>query len=84
MSDEVKEFGERRFLTLESQSEIDFLLKRRNALKKAADGRALGGASFEKEMRLYEYVNEILKSGGILKCIHGFNKRNDAYLLCKL
>ena len=64
VSDEVAEFGEERFLKLKSPDQIEFLKRKRDALKRAALGKELGGESSEKERRLYEYVNEILNCGG--------------------
>ena len=59
--DEIEaEFGKEKFLTDISGAKRDFLIRRRDALKRAALGKETGGENAESESRLYAYINDIL------------------------
>lgn len=60
ISDAEAEFGKKEFLTSPSGIKRDFLLRRAEALRRAAEGKETGGEDAAAERTLYNYVNEIL------------------------
>lgn len=57
------EFGKKEFLKDPSGVKREFLMRKANALLRAAEGKAEGGEKNSKEKRLYDYVNDILSKG---------------------
>ncbi len=57
------EFGKEEFLTYPSGIKREFLLRKANALLRAARGKTEGGEKNPKEQRLYDYINNILSKG---------------------
>ena len=64
ISETEAEFGNERFLVSPTETHLTYLLKKRDALKKAATGKALGGQIDSKEARLYSFINNYLISKG--------------------
>ncbi|MBR5140436.1 MAG: SAM-dependent methyltransferase [Clostridia bacterium] len=56
------EFGNEVFLKEPSDVQIEFLRRRADALLRAAKGKAEGGIESCEEQRLFDYVNNILRS----------------------
>ena len=62
LSEIEAEFGEEKFLLPLTEKKRAYFEKKRNALKRAAEGKAEGGISDSAEARLYSYINGILSN----------------------
>ncbi len=64
ISESEAEFGEEKFILPLREEKLLYFKRKREALKKAAAGKAAGGEENSREAELFSYINDIINENG--------------------